>query len=281
MTLATLVLTLAALVRPPFASVEEAAARVDAGALVLDAREGKAFRAGHLPHAVRIDWTDYRDGMGRTGRLDDDDRAIARALSALGVDDARPIVVYGASTAGFGEEGRVLWMLSYLGHAQVSVLDGGYAAWTAAGRPSEKGDGEAPTRGKFTPRRNPSLRAELGSVAHAADEHVTVVDTRSLEEWNGKTPYFEARSGHIPGARLLTWTTLFDARGALLPRAELERRLQSAGVPRTGPIDVYCTGGVRSALVWAALRTLGRDVRNFDGSFWEWARHDELPVTRP
>ncbi len=278
MSLATLVFSLVALLRPPFASVDEAASLMERGALVLDARPKRAFTDGHLPRAVHIDWQDYRDGIGRTGRLSDDDRALARDLGALGVDDQRPILVYGSGTAGFGEEGRIVWMLSYLGHKQIQLLDGGYAAWSAAGRAIERGDGAVPRTGGFTPVRRPELRAELASVARASQEHVTVVDTRTIEEWKGATPHFEARGGHIPGARLLPWTTLFDARGALLPRVELLRRVTAAGIAPGRPVILYCTGGVRAALSWAVLRSLGYDAKNFDASFWEWARHADLPV---
>src|SRR5258706_14245766 len=100
----------------PFVPASDAARLVDSGATVLDARKQSAFRQGHLPRAQPIDWQDFRDGWGRTGRLDDDPARIAKKLGALGVDERRPILVHGAAAGGFGEEGRGAWMLASLGH---------------------------------------------------------------------------------------------------------------------------------------------------------------------
>lgn len=267
-------------VQPPFASVDAAAESLRGGATVLDARSRAAFKHGHLPGAVRIDWEDFRDGWGRTGRLDDDDRRLARKLSALGVDDTRAVLVYGASREGWGEEGRIDWMLEYLGHREVRILDGGYEAWRAEGRPTETGAQHPAREGHFTIRRDASLRAELVDVKRElGDGKTLLLDARTLAEWNGATPYFEARGGHIPGARSLEWKELLTADGRVRPGSEIRQRIASVGAGTGTPIVVYCTGGVRSALAWAALRAAGfRDVRNFDGSFWLWAQHREVPV---
>jgi thiosulfate/3-mercaptopyruvate sulfurtransferase len=93
----------------------------------------------------------------------------------------------------------------------------------------------------------------------------------------------EARGGHIPGAVHLDWLRLVDESGRLRSPPDLLHALASVGVfePSREPreIIVYCTGGVRSAFAWAVLRALGYPaVRNYDGSFWEWAADRSLPV---
>lgn len=289
-----------------FVSPEEAAALALAGgggaprqgAVVLDARDVTfwGFRAGHLPGAAPIDWKRYRDGWGRTGRLGEP-AAMAARLAGLGVDEARPVLVYGDGVAGFGEEGRIAWLLLYLGHRDVHILDGGLAAWRAAGLPLEKGAAADPRPGRFTARPQQALRAgkeqarALSSVPGSGAG--ALIDVRTEGEWRGQTPYFEARGGHIPGAVHLPWTRLFDERGRVLPRDRLRLVLQQAGVlrPGSGPgpkdpqaepeIVLYCTGGVRSAMAWAALRAAGLSARNYDGSFWEWAADGSLPVALP
>ena len=267
-------------VKPPFIGVAAADQLVSRHACILDARGNSDFKKGHLPGAVRIDWEDFRDGWGRTGRLADDDARLEDKLSALGVADDRPVLVYGAGAAGWGEEGRVDWMLSYLGHKEVRILDGGLAAWREAGRPIATGAMEAPARGHFTIRRQASERAELKDVVRSlGDGKTLLLDARTRAEWNGATPYFEARGGHIPGARSLEWKTLVSPSGMVRPAHELAGLLTAVGAHPDTPIIVYCTGGVRSAFAWAVLRSLGyRDIRNFDGSFWLWAGHKELPV---
>ena len=119
------------------------------------------------------------------------------------------------------------------------------------------------------------MRAGVGEV-RAAD---VLLDVRSDDEWEGATPHFEPRGGRIPGARHLEWRRFVDAHGRLLPAATLETRLRALGISRDDELVVYCTGGVRSAFVWAALRALGWPaVRMYDGSFLEWSKRRELPV---
>jgi thiosulfate/3-mercaptopyruvate sulfurtransferase len=265
-----------------FVSVEQASALLQQGALVLDTRAGSEFHRGHIAGASRIDWKDTRDGWGRTGRLSDDDGSLARKLGDLGVDDRHPVLVVGDSNRGWGEEGRIAWMLEYLGLSDVHVLDGGFQAWRAAARPIETGRGTIAARRSFTPHRNPLMRAELGDVERESRAGgVVILDVRSDKEWNGATPFFEPRGGHIPGARHLEWTHLLDERGAMLPSEVVVGALGGIGITRETPVIVYCTGGVRSAFVWAVLRAAGfHDVRNFDGSFYQWAKQKRLPVER-
>lgn len=274
-----------------FVSVEQAAALLREGAAVLDARGSQvAFVKGHLPGAAVLDWMDLRDGWGRTGRLDGDPERLSRKLSALGVDGERPVLVYGAAHKGFGEEGRIAWTLSYLGHPRVRILDGGLGAWQESGRPLERGFGKRRS-GHFVAAVQDGLRADKERVksisqakAATPDAAPILLDVRTPEEYGGATPYFEARGGHIPGARHLDWQKLFESTGKLRSPDELRRLFAGVGIApaESAPeVVVYCTGGVRSAFVWAALRTLGvPKVRNYDGSFWEWAADKSLPAER-
>lgn len=276
-----------ALVASLFVSPQQAQQLIAEGATVLDARD-KGFFWGHLPGARPIHWLDYRDGWGRTGKLTTDVAELARRLGELGVSEARPVIVYGDAQSGFGEEGRIAWMLAYLGHPQVFVLDGGVKAWRQQGGPLQRGFGKgAALRTGFHPQLRTELRADKAAVQAALGRADTVVlDVRTAAEWHGATPYLEARGGHIPGARHLDWRTLLSAQGELRPVAELRALLQQVGIHPPGvsasppqEIIVYCTGGVRSAYVWAGLRSLGLlNVRNYDGSFWEWAADRSLAV---
>ena len=271
-----------------FVSVDAAVTLLAAGATVLDAR-AKGFFLGHLPAAQPVDWRDFIDGWGRTGRLHPDLARMARGLAALGVDDARPVLVYGDAHSGYGEEGRIAWLLAYLGHPRVHILDGGIAAWRQAGQPLARGLAGRPRQtGALSSQAQPLLRADKARVlaASQATPRPLIVDVRSLEEWRGATPYFEARGGHIPGAAHLDWRQLLDGDGRLRPGPALRQALAALGLDEPAreerEIIVYCTGGVRSAFAWAVLRDLGyRRVRNYDGSFWEWAADRSLPVETP
>jgi thiosulfate/3-mercaptopyruvate sulfurtransferase len=278
----------AAVLTSVFISPQQAQQLMATGATVLDARD-KGYVWGHLPGARPISWLDYRDGWGRTGRLPADLDQLARRLGQLGVASERPVVVYGDAQRGFGEEGRIAWMLSYLGHPQVYMLDGGIAAWRQLGMPLSRGLAPAAARGSdFAAHVQGGLRADKAAVAAALGRPETVIlDVRSEQEWHGATPYFEARGGRIPSARHLDWKQLLDDHGRLRRPDELAALLRPLGIgapdaaTAAAPpaVIVYCTGGVRSAFVWAALRSLGvAGARNYDGSFWEWAADRSLPV---
>jgi thiosulfate/3-mercaptopyruvate sulfurtransferase len=152
-------LIVSALAAAPFVAVEQAEALVRDGAAVLDARGGAAFEVGHLPGAQPIDWRAL--SRPRSGRLSDDTAGQARDLAALGVDAAKPVLVYGAAAAGHGEEGLVAWTIAWLGHSRVRILDGGFAAWAAAGRPIATGRARPPVPGRFPAQPAAALRAVL------------------------------------------------------------------------------------------------------------------------
>ena len=103
-----------------------------------------------------------------------------------------------------------------------------------------------------------------------------LLDTRTRDEHRGETPYFSARGGHIPQSHHADWRWLIDDKG-LLPKEVLLRNLPSS----KQPLIAYCTGGVRSAFVVAVLHHLGRRAADYDGSWWEWAGDDALPIATP
>ncbi len=115
--------------------VRGAAALLARGAAVIDARDAAAYAQGHLPGAQMYAWQAFTGEGSARGRLKPDLKAIAQALAALGVDAGRTALVYGASAQGFGEEGHAAWLMALLGHPDVALLDGGFNAWRAAGRP--------------------------------------------------------------------------------------------------------------------------------------------------
>lgn len=267
-----------------------AARALDRGAPIVDARGARAARP-YVRGARLIEWTEMRDGFGRTGRLDDDLDAVARHLEAAGVRWDRAVYVIGAAREGWGEEGRIWWTLRYLGHDRVFIIDGGVRAWIDARLPTA----DAPLEGTRGPpgssrpaRLNLSLRVSAEEISRATKSgSASLLDARTREEYEGATPYLEARAGHIQGALSLPWVDLLRPDGKLRSTTQLEAIFEQHGVTAgqpgasggSGRSIAYCTGGVRSAFVVAVLRHLGRDAANYDGSFWEWARRPELPIT--
>lgn len=262
---------------PVFIDGSEARELVDAGALVLDAR-GAHPDGPVIAGAIGANWKRTRRGPTREGRLLPFEAARAR-YAELGVSTDRPVLVYGAGLAGWGEEGRIWWDLVTLGHPQVRILDGGLASWTSAGGPLAA-KLEAPRAARFEAEPKRRLRADHEDVLSATrDPDALILDARSYEEYWGKTPFLSSRGGHVPGAHTLHWKRLLGPDGRLRPEPELRQLLG----PWSGraPVVAYCTGGVRSAFVVAVLTHLGIPARNYDGSWWDWSGRERLPIERP
>lgn len=247
---------------------------------VLDARKRRAYRNGHIPGAQNALWTRYRAGWLRNGRLPDNLEKLARDLARLGVDDEKPVLVCGSAQRGWGEEGRIAWMIRYLGHPAVAILDGGCDAWRDAERPFTQ-ELMPPMVGTFTPRPRHELRAFTPDVAAALkDNSIQLLDVRSPEEFNGATPFFESRGGHIPTAVNMPFDLFIDDQGKVKERRVVKALLKRMGLEPDKRFIIYCTGGVRSGFVTEILHDLGIIAANYDASFWEWSADRSLPIAR-
>ena len=106
------------------------------GAAVLDVREASDYAAGHVQGAVHVSWLHFsQPDHPERGRLLQDEAELTSRLRAAGVSGARPVVVIGDPVNGWGEDGRVVWMLRTLGHGQTAFVDGGQLAFVQAGAP--------------------------------------------------------------------------------------------------------------------------------------------------
>jgi thiosulfate/3-mercaptopyruvate sulfurtransferase len=244
---------------------------------VVDVRPAAAFQAGHIPGAISADyrtagWTVPGPG-GAAAALPPVER-LAAAIGALGVGDGDEIVIVAGD---FPAAARVYWTFKVLGHTEVSILDGGWAAWSG---PVESGS--AP-RGPavFTPHYNAALRAELPEVAAAlARGSATLVDARPASQWSGSvlSPLVHA-GGHIPGAVSLDESAILTADGRLKPPDALAQLFAPAGEK---PAIVYCNAGYLSAADWFVLsEVLHRpDAKLYEGSMSEWTSDASRPVVR-
>lgn len=215
------------------------------------------------------------------GRLLDDDELLSEQLQRLNISTETPVIVVGEPLGGWGKAGRIAWMLRHLGHPQAVIVDGGYDALLATGLPSDTADVPMPPESEYRVQRVAELAIELEELEQLVNEEdragdeVVFVDTRERREYDGDTPYGEARGGHLPGAVHLHYEDLLDDDGYLLARDTLRRLLSNLGMNANHTIVAYCTGGVRSGWLVMVLRDLGfEDTRNYAGSMWEWSALD-------
>lgn len=275
----------------PLVSPEWLAGRLaDPELLVLDVRiapEGgqAAFEGGHIPGAVFTDYVKdgWRAAKGTAIGMLPDEGALAALLGGLGIRPERHVVVVptGRNSSDLSAAARVYWTLKAAGHQRLSLLDGGYAGWTAdPSRPVETGPGETREAGPYPVRLDPALRAELAQVERAvAEGSATLLDARGAGYFEGREKSPQAmRAGRLPGAKLLDQAQAYDpARGGLKPKAELERIF--AAVPE-GEVISFCNTGQAAATNWFVLsELLGRKaVRLYDGSMSEWTQDESRPV---
>jgi thiosulfate/3-mercaptopyruvate sulfurtransferase len=255
----------------------------DDGPVVLDARTERQYAGGHIPGAISAPWTalaDFRTSKpgkpGFGGPLPPDRLGVA--LGRLGIDGARPVVVYAASPASGGADGRVAWALLVAGQRDVRILDGGVGAWTAAGGMLTR-EIVTPTPAAFSPARpDPALDVSTAALRSRLGQ-VKVVDGREPDEYAGSRKSGEARGGRVPGAINLTWSQSLTPDGRVKAPAELRALFEKAGLHPDDEIVTYCTVGVRSAHLAFVLRLAGYGkAKNYPASFNEWAADPALPV---
>jgi thiosulfate/3-mercaptopyruvate sulfurtransferase len=280
------------------AALGDPASRVlvlDASTSLVTHGEGEPYTAGplreqylavHVPGAAFVDVTgELSDPAGPYPFTLPAAPALAAAFGAVGVGDDTHVVVY--DTVGSAWATRVWWLLRWLGHDQVSVLDGGLAAWQAAGFATASGaaDDEAAraTSATLTPRERPELLATLPQVERissgaAAGLLVNALDPATFRGDQEVSTY--ARRGRIPGSVNLPLFTLLDpATGRFLPVDELRERLEAGGLLDAEGAVTYCGGGIAATLpAFAAYVVAGTEVAVYDGSLSEWTADERLAV---
>ncbi|WP_371519060.1 sulfurtransferase [Kitasatospora sp. NBC_01300] len=236
------------------------------------------YRAGHLPGARFVDLD--RDlaappgAPGRGGRHPlPDPEQFGAAMRRLGVDSGRPVVVYdGAASLAAA---RAWWLLRWAGHRDVRVLDGGYAAWTAAGLPVTA-EVPAPAEGDFKP-----LPGQLPVVdadgAAAWARGALLLDARAGDRYRGESEPVDPRAGHIPGAVSAPTAENVAADGRFRSAAELAARFRALGAGER-ETAVYCGSGVTAAHQILALEVAGLPATLYPGSWSEWSSDEARPV---
>lgn len=236
----------------------------------------RAYLEGHIPGAVFVDLDrQLADPPGARGRhpLPSAERFGAEMRSA-GVSATRPVVVYDAATA--TAAARAWWLLRYFGHPEVSVLDGGLAAWVAGGHPLET-EVQAPPAGDFVaqPGGMPVVSAE--QIPRIAAEGV-LIDARAPERFSGAVEPVDPVAGHIPGAFNRPTAANLDESGRFLAPTALRAAFERLGVREGVEVAAYCGSGVSATHEVLALELAGHPAALYPGSWSEWIADPRRPV---
>jgi thiosulfate/3-mercaptopyruvate sulfurtransferase len=239
------------------------------------------YQERHIPGAVyaHLDRDLSGPKTGTNGRHPlPDPGALARTFSRFGVDRSTQVVAYGAQTDMFAA--RLWWLLRWLGHDRVAVLDGGFDKWLAEKRPVASGiETRAPRGFEGAPRPGMVMTADEVAVAGTSPAW-RVIDARAPERYRGDVEPIDAAAGHIPGAVNQPFRANISAEGCLLPAAEL-RSAFGATLGDVAPERVvcYCGSGVSACHDLLAMEHAGLSgAKLYAGSWSEWSSDPARPI---
>ena len=250
------------------------------GLSIIDTLPAEMFAKGRIPGARHFDLYFVNTADTDPAPLAAFTRMWANLLGWRGVRSSDTIVFIGAFTDMCAARG--FWFAEYLGNADVHVLDGGMAAWSAAGLAIESAS-DTPKSVKFAIDPGADSVATYSSILDALDDpDCVIVDNRSREEFVG-TDRRARHGGAIPGAKHRDWEELYDHDSGCMKSAdELRALFVPLGATPDKDITLYCNTGYRSAHAYLALRLLDYPrVRNYVGSWQEWGNRDGLPIWTP
>ena len=245
----------------------------------------ETYKRGHIPGARFGDWMTLHS-------MSDDPKALTLempptqdlhdALQNLGISNSSHVVVY-ASDEYWSPATRVVLTLDYAGLKNVSYLDGGLQAWTAAKRPVST-DAPPPQKGTLAALTITPVIVDAAFVqSHERTAGFAIVDARARSFYDGVQaggPRDARKNGHIPGALSAPFDAFATGDGQLKPAAEIKAIFDEAGVKPGDTVIGYCHVGQQATAMLFAARTLGHPVLLYDGSFEDWARRG-LPVDLP
>jgi len=261
---------------------------VDCRFSLTDAEQGRnSYLQGHIPGAVYAHLNEDLSSPvlpGVTGRhpLPEVDE-LAKRFSGWGIEGGVQVVAYDdLGQGGLGSAARLWWLLRWLGHEAVAVLQGGWAVWQGENRPRRTGvESRSPRR--FTPRLQARLVAEAEEVERIRlDPAYRLLDARGVDRYRGENETIDPVAGHIPGAVSAPYMDNFEADGRFRPAEELRERFNGLlGKVLAEKTVVYCGSGVTATYNLLALVHAGLgEARLYPGSWSEWITKLERPTAR-
>jgi thiosulfate/3-mercaptopyruvate sulfurtransferase len=239
------------------------------------------YRNAHIPGAVYANLAHDLAGPkdGRSGRhpLPGHD-AMATTFGRWGITSGMQVIAYDQDAGMYAS--RLWWMLRYMGHDAVAVLDGGFKKWIQEGRPTRNGIEDRPTA-IFVGRPRPAMRLSANQVwARLGDPAMTLIDSRGPSRFEGKEEPLDRVAGHIPGARNHFYQWNLGPEGTLLPKDILRAKFtELLGDTPPDQVTLYCGSGVSACHNLLAMEHAGlTGTKLYPGSWSEWSADADRPV---
>ena len=239
----------------------------------------REYEDRHIRGAVFFDIDDICDLTSPYPHMVPLPEKFASRVRRLGLGDGVKIVVY--DSQGIFSAARVWWMFRYMGHADISVLDGGLKKWIAEGRTTEKTPSYHWER-HFTFNVQKDLIRDFQEVLHASENKTAqIIDARSNSRFEGteQEPRSNLNSGHIPNSVNWHYAKLLNPNGTMISQDAIRKQAKDLGIKLDKPIIASCGTGVTACIVALALYRIGvKDVAVYDGSWSEWGARDDAPI---
>lgn len=255
-----------------------------ADVVVIDVRKAPLYFLGHIDGALHVDRSKFLSKRNGVKSLVPTVHEFTNLMSQLGITPETTVIAYAEDSNPYAA--RFVWSLRYHGHQKSFVLDGGYQKWSLEDRAVAILSTPTPQSADYqlaVSEPLPQTRADGDYVlTRIENRSVLVWDTRRLSEHVGSEVRAD-RGGHIPGAVHLNWEELQkEVNGAKILKNEGEIRtlLSAKGITPDKEIIAHCQTGIRSSYATLVLLGLNYDhVKNYDGSWIEWANNPTLPVS--
>lgn len=236
----------------------------------------KAYKQSHIPGAVYFDLEKDLSGPKKEhgGRHPLPNlHEFVEKLGKSGIDSSKNVVVYDDQNGSFAA--RLWWMLRYLGHDRVSVLDVSFTKWKDEGYPVSSELPE-PETASFEPHIRPEMAVGIEQVKEEQqNENVLLIDSRAPERYRGETEPMDPKAGHIPGADNYFWKGNVSESGQWKTTDELKARFRSV---EDKDLIVYCGSGVTANANILALKAIGKEAKLYVGSWSDWSSYPDNPV---
>ncbi|RAL25729.1 sulfurtransferase [Thermoflavimicrobium daqui] len=240
----------------------------------------KAYQEKHIPGAYYLDMEkDLSGSVEKHGGRHPIPRQdlLAKKLGNIGINEQTHVIAYDDQQGAMAS--RLWWLLKYLGHDQVSILDGGWKQWIKHGFPiTNTLPSNSPTI--FTPKLQKNMLATMEEVLKKLDQtDMILIDSREEKRYSGEEEPIDPVAGHIPSAINYFWQGVLKDTGIWKERDELEAHFQS--LPKDKEIIVYCGSGITATPNFLALKLAGyQKVKLYAGSWSDWITHPQNPIEK-